>query len=150
MPADPHSQDLDAPGSELALSPDAERYISILRAYFGFQGYVGAFVAVFLPFAWVFHLGRVTITGNPWITLPLLAVNTWAAFRTRRLLLERDRDGAWMAGVLFACDLIAARTAGQIDFGAILSGIGVLLAINVYRNIRRAESAYRLKSQAGI
>src|SRR5215475_2133617 len=141
MPADSHTEDRDTSASDLVLSPDTERYISLLRAYFGFQGYVGAFVGVLLPFAWMFHLGRVTVTGNPWITLPLFVVNTWAAFRTRRLLLERDRDGAWMAGFVFACDLIAAQSAGHIGFGAILSGIGVLLAINVYRDIRRAESA---------
>jgi len=141
MPADSDSEDRDAPDSELDLSPDAERYISLLRAYFGFQGYAAVLVGALLPFSLLFHVGVVTITGNPWITLPLVAVNTWAAFRTRRLLLERHRDGALMAGATLACNLVAAGSAGHLGFGSILTGIGVLLAVNVYRDIRRAESA---------
>lgn len=149
MPADSHTNNRDAPDSELALSATAEGHISLLRAYFGFQGYVAVFAAVLFPFSLLFHLGVVKITGNPWIVVPLIAVNTWAAFRTRRLLLERNSDGAWMAGVVFACNLLAARSTGHIGLGAILSGIGVLLAGNVYREIRLAESAYLLKSQGG-
>src|SRR5262245_61572170 len=114
MPVDSHSEDPDAPDSELALSATAEGHISLLRAYFGFQGYVAVFAGVLLPFSLLFHLGIVKITGNPWMVVPLLAVNTWAAFLTRRLLLERNSDGAWMAGVVFACNLLAARSAGHI------------------------------------
>jgi hypothetical protein len=141
MPTDSHDDDRDEPASELALSPRAEGHLALLRAYFGFQGYFGAVVAALTPLSLLFPPGIVTIQGNPWIVLPLFGLNTWAAFRTRRLLLERHPDGLWMAVATFACNLIAARSAGHIGFGAILSGLGVLLAANVYRELRRATSS---------
>lgn len=95
MSTDSHREECDAPDAVWSLSPDAERYIAVLRAYFGFQAYAGVLAAVLLPFSLLLG-GPVKITGSPWITLPLFAVNTWAAFRTRRLLLERRRDGALM------------------------------------------------------
>ena len=148
MPADSHGEDRNAPDSELALSPNAEGHLTLLRGYFGFQGYVGILAAVLAPFARVLPRGFVTINGNPWLVWPLVVVNTWAAFRTRRLLRERNRDGAWMAGVVFASDLVAAWSTGHLGFGALLSGIGIVLAINVYREIRRVESADRPEEKA--
>ena len=135
--------------SALTLSPPAESHLSLLRAYFGFQAYAGVVAAVLIPFSRLLPAGVVTIQGNPLIALPLFAVNVWAAFRTRRLLHERHRDGAWMAGATFLCNLVAARTAGHLGFGVILSGLGVILAANVYRELRRAESAYRVLEGPG-
>jgi hypothetical protein len=132
-----------APGShpgasQSAVSPAAANQIGIVRAYFGFQAY-GAIVGLALiPFA-RFLAPTVTVHGNPWVVMPLLAVNTWAAFRTRRLLRERDPDGAWMAGATFGWNVIVATTAGHFGFGALLSGLGVLVAANIYGELRRAE-----------
>ena len=126
--------------SKGVLSQTAESHIGLLRTYFGFQAYVGAVGLPLIPFA-RFLKPLFVVNGNPWVVIPVLAINTWAAFRTRRLLQERDREGAWMAGATFGWNLIVARSAGHLGSGALLSAVGILLAANVYTELRRSELA---------
>lgn len=113
-----HLRNIDST-SPSALSPAAANQLGILRAWFGFQAYGGIVGLAVIPFA-RFLAPAVNVHGKLWVAIPLLAVNTWAAFRTRRLLRERDPDGAWMAGAMFGWNLIVATTAGHFGFGALL------------------------------
>ena len=63
-------------------------------------------------------------------------MSTWAAFRARRLLEERNRDGLWLAAGTFACNVLAAASAGRFGLGAIFSALGIVLTLNVYRHRR--------------
>lgn len=44
-----------------------------------------------------------------------------------------------MAGATFGWNLIIATSAGHFGIGALLSGLGVLAATNIYDELRRAE-----------
>lgn len=120
------------------LSPTAEGHLVLLRHYLGFQGYVGVFALGLLAVERLFG-PTVRITGNPWIVVPMVVVNTWAAFRTRRLLKEHDRTGALMAFALFGWNLIAAHSAGYFGVGALLSAIGIVFTANVFWQLRRID-----------
>jgi hypothetical protein len=68
--------------------------------------------------------------------VPLLGLRSWTAFRTRRLLAERDREGVRMAAGTFACGLLAAASVSELRSGAVFSAFGGLLTYNVYRHLR--------------
>ena len=111
----------------------------LLRAYFGFQAYGGLLVGGLLLLSPI--IGHtVTVPGRPWVVLPLAALNSWAAFRTRRLLGEGESEGVWMAAGMFACNLLAAIATRHPGIGAIFSGIGLVLAGSVWRGIRASAA----------
>lgn len=113
----------------------AEGHLRLLRAYFGFQAY-GSLVVVGLILLSPVVGHPFTTHGNPWLTVPTFALSAWAGLRTRHLLLKRSPEGVWMAAATFGCNLLAAASAGQLDTGAFFSGLGILLAANVYRHLR--------------
>jgi hypothetical protein len=128
-----------APAPKSDTSPEslarAEAHLRLLGDYFGLHGYTGMLAGgLILLSLLVGH--PVTKHGSPWLTVPLLGLSSWAAFRTRRLLAERYREGVWMAAGTFACGLLAAASASELRSGAIYSALGGLLTFNVYRHWR--------------
>lgn len=132
-----HNSLSDAKQREIVALADGHR--DLLRAYFAFQAYGGLLAGGLLLLSPV--IGRTAIVhGTPWVVLPFAALNTWAAFRTRRLLGDGEREGVWMAAGLFGCDLLAAVATGHPGIGAIFSGIGLLLAGSVWRGMRASAT----------
>ena len=139
----------DLPTAARRLSKDEEitalaaGHLDLLRFYFGLQAYGGVLAgALFVLSPFVGAVGRaLAVHGNPWVVLPLAALNTWAAFRTRRLLGEHERDGVRMAAVMLGCDLIGAVTTGHVMSGVLVSGTGLVLLGSVYRGLRVATIA---------
>jgi len=134
MPTEPHIPE-SAMSEQTAALARAEAHLRLLRGYFGLQAYGGLVVGGLILLSPVLERS-VTIHGKPWLTLPLFAASTWAAFRMRRLLAERNREGVWMAVGTFACSLLAAASASEFGSGAFFSALGILLTVNVYRHAR--------------
>lgn len=135
MQRESHTSEAATSGAGAEELARAEWHLRLLRSYFALQAYGGVVAGGLFLLSPI--LGRtVTIHGSPWVTLPVLALSSWAAFRTRRLLVRRDGDGLWLAVAAFACNLLAALSAGQFSAGAFFSGFGILLAVNVYRHLR--------------
>lgn len=117
----------------------AAGHCDLLRAYFAWQGYGGLLAGGLLLLSPI--IGHaVTVDGRPSVVLPLAAVNTWAAFRTRRLLRDRNPEGVWMSAGIFGCDFLAAIATGHPGLGAIFSGVGLILTGSVWRGIRSSAA----------
>ena len=123
----------------------AAAHCDLLRAYFAFQAYGGLLAGVLLLLSPIIgHTVTVEakpwLLARPWLVLPLAAVNTWAAFRSRRLLGHGDREGVWMAAGIFGSDLLAAIATGHPGFGAIFSGVGLVLTRSVWRGMQASAT----------
>lgn len=127
-------------GRNEEISAMAAGHLDLLRAYFGLQACGGVVAGGLLVLSLFAGPGahRITMHGHAWLGLPLAALNTWAAFRTRRLLGEHELEGVWMAAVILGCDLLGAVTTGYAVSGLLPSGTGLVLLGSVYRGFRPA------------
>jgi len=119
-----------------------EGQLALLHGYFTLQAYGGVAAGAVLLLSRIARWGPIIpIPAHPWVAIPAFALGTWASFRTRRILRNRDQEGALMAGAVFAWNLVTAAATGHVGFGSLLTGLGALFSVNVYRHLRREADA---------
>lgn len=110
--------------------------LSILAGGFLFVGFAagleaaGVAAALFVP-----RLGWTT-SGNPWVALASAVVLSAACVRTGKLLDQRRKAGAALAGICFLMSL-TPFLGGAVPSHAslVLAGVGLLLLLSVWSHL---------------
>ena len=109
----------------------------MVSAYFQLSGIAGALATtaiaaqLFVP-----SLPVRTTLSNPVIALVAAALVTFGFFRTSRLLDQRQKAGATMAGLCFIGPLVGYATGTMPSLSTLtVSGLGLALVASVWRHL---------------
>lgn len=111
----------------------------LLRAFFWLRGYLGVLGVGLMLLSPIVGDGA-TLRGKAVFALAVVAVDTWAAFRARRLLVDGDRDGTWMAAAMFGGDFLAALASGHPGIGAVMSATGLPVSRRAWRGMQASDA----------
>jgi hypothetical protein len=107
--------------------------VGLVRAYFDISAVLvgvitGGILAVTL---WPSLVDYTAPPSHPWLSIAAGALFTYGSVETSRLRRDRQRFGAWAAGLTFAASLVATstHTASLATVGLGLLGLGLLASV---------------------
>ena len=107
--------------------------IGIVRAYFDISAVLmGVGIAGVVSFTVIpAVVGRATVSGRTLFATAAAAVFAWGSVQTSRLLRDRQRSGAWAAGVTFVASLVpvGVQSLSVATVGMSLVGLGLIASV---------------------